>query len=89
EQLRVALPGIFEQPELGASEIALDARIKGADARDWFVDVGQLRVVNDDLDVRLQGQWRKEGKSAAGSVDMRGTLVRGAMNAIHRYLPLE
>ncbi|MCH3701601.1 hypothetical protein LZB66_08160, partial [Campylobacter lari] len=49
EQLRVALPGIFEQPELGASEIALDARIKGADARDWFVDVGQLRVVNDDL----------------------------------------
>lgn len=89
EQLRVALPGVFEQPELGASEIALDARVKGVDARDWFVDVGQLRVVNDDLDVRLQGQWRKEGKSAAGSVDMRGTLVRGAMNAIHRYLPLE
>lgn len=88
EQLRVALPGIFEPAELTADEVALDARIKGADARNWFVDVSQLRVVNDDLDVRLQGLWRKEGKSAAGSVDMRGTLVRGAMNAIHRYLPL-
>lgn len=89
EQLRVTLPGIFEQPDLAASDVSLDARIKGADARDWFVDVSQLRVTNDDLDVRLQGQWRREGKSAAGSVDMRGTLVRGAMNAIHRYLPLE
>ncbi len=89
EQLRVTLPGIFEQPELAANEVVLDAGIKGVDARDWFLDVSQLRVTNDDLDVRLQGQWRKEGKSAAGSVDMRGTLVRGAMNAIHRYLPLE
>ncbi|CUJ20336.1 YhdP family protein [Achromobacter xylosoxidans] len=89
EQLRVALPGIFEQPELGADEVALDARIKGTSEHDWFIDVAQLRIANDDLDVRLQGQWRREGKSAAGSVDMRGTLVRGAMNAIHRYLPLE
>ena len=89
EQLRAALPGVFEQPELVADELALDAQTKGADAKNWFVDVGQLRVANSDLDVRLQGQWRKEGKSGAGSVDMRGTLVRGKMNAIHRYLPLE
>jgi uncharacterized protein (TIGR02099 family) len=89
EQLRVALPGVFEQPELVADELALDAQTKGVDARNWFVDVGQLRIANSDLDVRLQGQWRKEGKTGAGSVDMRGTLVRGKMNAIHRYLPLE
>ncbi|MGH8818784.1 MAG: YhdP family protein [Achromobacter pestifer] len=89
QQLRVTLPGVFEEPTLVARELALDAQIKGADAQNWFVDVAQLHVVNDDLDVRLQGQWQREGKTAAGSVDMRGTMVRGAMPAIHRYLPLE
>ncbi len=89
QQLRVTLPGVFEEPTLAARELALDAQIKGPNAQDWFVDVAQLHVVNDDLDVRLQGQWQREGKTAAGSVDMRGTMVRGAMPAIHRYLPLE
>ncbi|WP_052017950.1 YhdP family protein [Achromobacter marplatensis] len=89
QQLRVTLPGVFEEPTLAARELALDAQIKGPDAQNWFVDVAQLHVVNDDLDVRLQGQWRREGKTAAGSADMRGTMVRGSMPSIHRYLPLE
>lgn len=89
EQLGVVLPGVFEQPLLAAREVALDASIKGPDAEHWFVDVGQLHLVNDDLDVRLQGQWRREGKTPAGSVDMRGVMARGSMPAIHRYLPLE
>nr|WP_242702689.1 YhdP family protein [Achromobacter sp. SD115] len=89
EQLGVHLPGIFEQPTLAAREVALDASVKGPDAEHWFVDVGQLQLVNDDIDLRLQGQWRREGKTAAGSVDMRGVMARGSMSAIHRYLPLE
>ena len=88
QQLRVTLPGVFADPTLNARELAVDAEIKGPDAKNWFVDLAQLHVVNDDLDVRLQGQWRREGKTAAGSADMRGTMVRGAMPAIHRYLPL-
>ena len=28
------------------------------------------------------------GKTAAGSADLRGVMIRGAMPAIHRYLPL-
>src|SRR5690606_5479386 len=74
---------------LAARELSVDAQVKGPDADHWFVDVAQAHVVNDDLDVRVQGQWKPEGKTAAGSVDMRGTMVRGAMSAIHRYLPLE
>ena len=89
QQLRVTLPGVFEEPTLNAREIVVDADVKGPNADNWFVDIAQLHLVNDDLDVRLQGQWLREGKTAAGSADMRGTLVRGAMPAIHRYLPLE
>ncbi|MCP1404381.1 YhdP family protein [Achromobacter insolitus] len=89
EQLALSLPGVFEQPDLAVREVALEAAIKGPDADHWFVDVGQLQLVNDDLDVRVQGQWRPEGKTAAGSVDMHGVMARGSMSAIHRYLPLE
>ena len=89
QHLQVTLPGVFQEPTLIARELAVDAQVKGPDAKNWFVDVARLHVVNDDLDVRLQGQWKREGKTAAGSVDMRGTMVRGAMSAIHRYLPLE
>lgn len=88
-QLRVTLPGVFETPTLQANDLELNAQVKGPDPKNWFVDVTQLRLANDDLDVRLQGQWRREGKTAAGSVDVRGTMVRGSMSAIHRYLPLE
>ncbi|KGE01443.1 hypothetical protein JL37_01155 [Achromobacter sp. RTa] len=89
EQLAVTLPGVFEDPTVRARHVALDASIKGPDAKHWFVDVAQLRLENDDIDVRFQGQWQREGKTAAGSVDMRGTMVRGSMPAIHRYLPLD
>ncbi len=89
QHLRVSLPGVFQEPTLAARELSLDAQVKGPDADHWFVDVAQAHVVNDDLDVRVQGQWKPEGKTSAGSVDMRGTMVRGAMSAIHRYLPLE
>jgi len=89
EQLAVTLPGVFADPTVRAREVALDASIKGPDAKRWFVDVAQLRLENDDIDVRFQGQWQREGKTAAGSVDMRGTMVRGSMPAIHRYLPLD
>ena len=88
-QLRLTLPGVFEQPTLRMDDVELDAQVKGPDAKDWFVDIAQLRVANEDVDVRLQGQWRREGKTAAGSADLRGTMVRGTMPAIHRYLPLE
>jgi len=87
QQLGVTLPGVFEEPTLAARELALDAQIKGPDAQNWFVDVTQLHVVNDDLDVRLQGQWRREGKTAAGSADMRGTMVRGSMPSIPATCP--
>ncbi|MGE8634654.1 MAG: YhdP family protein, partial [Achromobacter piechaudii] len=89
QHLRVTLPGVFKEPTLVAHELSVDAQVKGPDAKNWFVDVAKFHVVNDDLDVRLQGQWKREGKTVAGSVDMRGTMVRGAMPAIHRYLPLE
>jgi len=89
EQVQADLPGIFEQPTLEADRLELSAGIKGADARDWYLDVGQLRLQNADLELRLRGQWYAQGKTAAGRADISGTLVRAAMPAIHRYLPLE
>jgi len=89
EQLAVTLPGVFAEPTLKARDVALQASTKGPDAEHWFVDIAQLRLANDDIDARFQGQWQPEGKTAAGSVDLRGTMVRGSMPAIHRYLPLE
>ncbi|WZB72294.1 DUF3971 domain-containing protein [Achromobacter xylosoxidans] len=88
ERFQFTLPYVFEQPTVKVGELDVDAQVKGPDARDWFVDIAELRVRNEDLDARLQGQWRAEGKTAAGSADLRGVMIRGAMPAIHRYLPL-
>lgn len=88
ERFQFTLPDVFEQPTVKVGELDVDAQVKGPDARDWFVDIAELRVRNEDLDARLQGQWRAEGKTAAGSADLRGVMIRGAMPAIHRYLPL-
>ena len=87
ERFQFTLPDVFEQPTVKVGELDVDAQVR-ADARDWFVDIAELRVRNEDLDARLQGQWRAEGKTAAGSADLRGVMIRGAMPAIHRYLPL-
>lgn len=88
-QAKFTLPGVFEDPILMARSISLDASIRRPPSKPLTVDLRKFQVVNDDLDIRLQGQWRNEGKTAAGTADVHGLMARGSMSAIHRYLPLE
>lgn len=89
EQAGARLPGLFEFPDIRADELELDTRFIHPDGQPLRMDLAQLRVANDDAELRLYGTWRAEGKSAAGTADLRGALTRARMSAIHRYLPLE
>lgn len=87
--LRVAVPAVFETPAFDFAELGLDASVRRRPGQPLTLDLRQLRLANDDLDLRLQGAWRDEGRDAAGTADLRGSLARAAMPAIHRYLPRE
>lgn len=86
--LRLALPGVFETPHLDFDLVSVDASLLRRPGQPRMVELRQLRAVNRDMDARLQGSWRDEGRDPAGTVDLRGSLARAAMPAIHRYLPL-
>ncbi|AZY49768.1 TIGR02099 family protein [Bordetella avium] len=88
-EVQAHLPGLFEQPDLSLNEIDLDSRFDHPAGQPLRMNLGQLRLANEDLELRLYGDWRAEGKTPAGSADLRGALTRAHMNAIHRYLPLE
>ncbi|WP_459614648.1 YhdP family protein [Bordetella sp. 2513F-2] len=85
--LQVGLPHLFETPELVVDALTLDGRLRRPQGQAATLDLRQLHLSNADLDLRLYGAWRGEGRTAAGTADLRGTLSRASMPAIHRYLP--
>nr|WP_066130742.1 YhdP family protein [Bordetella ansorpii] len=86
--LRIEAPGVFETRQLDFSQVRLDASMLQRPGQPRTLELRQIRVVNPDLDARLQGNWREDSQAPAGIVDLRGSLARGAMPAIYRYLPL-
>nr|WP_235816963.1 YhdP family protein [Bordetella ansorpii] len=86
--LHIDAPGIFETRRLDFSQARLDASVLHRPGQPRTLELRQMRVVNPDLDARLQGSWREDSQAPAGIVDLRGSLARGAMPAIYRYLPL-
>ncbi|CAM3760310.1 YhdP family protein [Bordetella tumulicola] len=82
------LPTVFATDLLQADTVRMDATVRHPAQQPLVIDVRQFNMANRDLDVSLQGRWTGEGKTAAGNADFQGTLVRGAMSAIHKYLPL-
>ncbi len=53
----------------------------------WTLVLDQLQWRNADIDLRAEGRWQAGG--TAGHAALRGSIVRGRLDAIHRYLPLE
>lgn len=89
DRASVALPEVFATPTLDAHQAVFDGRWVEPPGQPLRLDLRELSLVNDDLQGRLQGTWRAEGSTPAGTADLRGSLSRAAMSAIHRYLPLE
>lgn len=83
------LPAVFEHPDLAAREFDVDASFRRPEGQPLRMELKQLHLANDDLEARLYGSWVAQGEGAAGTADLRGSLSRARMNAIHRYLPLE
>jgi len=88
EGLRVEAPGVFEARRLDFDGVQVDASLVHPNGQPRTLVLRQLHAVNADVDASLQGRWQEGGKDPAGIVDLRGTLARAAMSAIHRYLPL-
>jgi len=86
EGLRVELPALFDEAlPFDALRLAgrLDARADGATQ----LVLDAVNVVNADMDVAWQGDWRTALGTDIGMVDWRGRFQRLQVNAIVRYLP--
>ena len=86
--LQTNLPELFDPPLLQADTLQIEATIHDLARPAMTVDVRRLDLANNDVDARLHGRWLAQGKTAAGTADFQGSLVRASMAAIHRYLPL-
>lgn len=82
------LPTVFDTPEMKADKLQVDASLLQPPKQPLSLDLRQLILKNDEVDLNLHGRWRNEGEGGAGTADLQGKLVRVAMPAIHRYLPL-
>jgi len=86
EGLSVRAPELFDYP------LAFDLIWSGG-AVDKSADAGlrlraeRLQLVNKDMDVNLQGEWREGGSGPAGLIDLRGRFKRAMITAIDEYLP--
>jgi uncharacterized protein (TIGR02099 family) len=86
--VRAELPGVFEQPFLVLDTARLDTSARRGRDGVLALELRDAQVVNNELDARLQGRWEARGDTDAGTADLRGTLRRATMSAIHRYLPM-
>ncbi|HET8597241.1 MAG TPA: YhdP family protein [Castellaniella sp.] len=79
---RLAQPRWFDEPlALGA----LDAQGRLRRGEHWSLILDRLDWDNADVAVRGSGRWDSGGH--AGTADFQGTIARGRLDAIHRYLP--
>lgn len=86
QQLSLTLPGVFDEPVL-----ALDT-LQGQLRWQWHgnvleVTTDRMQFANADAAGNITGSWRSEGKSAAGSLDLKGRLDQAQVKQVPRYLP--
>lgn len=81
-------PGVFAEPDLPMDVFnARAAARKGADGA-WTVDVEHLDFSRRGVEGRFSGNWSSHGRGPAGTLDLRGTLVRADVREVYRYIPI-
>ncbi len=88
----VALPGIFEAPELPLQQGRgrLSWQFKPGQAKPVELRLASMTLRNSDAQGELQGVWRGNWSEAAaglGQLDLTARIERMRADSVHRYLP--
>lgn len=86
QDLGIQAKALFES-SLDFASIAAQGSIARLDSGAMRAVLGQVGLVNNDMDARLQGSWQQGGTGEAGLADIHGTFKRAAIAAIDDYLP--
>jgi uncharacterized protein (TIGR02099 family) len=81
----LVLPGVFAEPRLPLKLLVGTVHWKQAGALELRVE--GLRAANDDAEVTANGTWRATD-AGPGAIDLSGRILRGNVQAVHRYMPL-
>jgi uncharacterized protein (TIGR02099 family) len=89
-------PGVFEKPVVAFDGLAGDVQWT-TDGAHISVETGRLRFANTDAQGEAQIKWQTAAAPRGGPVDLRfpgvldlsGSLSRGNLAALPRYLPLQ
>lgn len=83
----VELPQWFEDSRIDFDRLSGELRWK-QDGERLTVTVPGLRISNADAQGELRLKWTAgAANDALGVLDLQGSLVRGQLNRVHRYLP--
>lgn len=94
EQGWMSFPGVFAEPQIPFDQLSGNVRwqLKGPDIK---VSVKNLLVANADLQGQANVEWQTSNPVVSpsrsrlpGVIKMNGSLSRGKMARVHRYLPL-
>jgi uncharacterized protein (TIGR02099 family) len=86
--VQATLPELFNPAVLQLDTLSLEANLSHLASQPLTAKVKQLSLKNHDAEIHLHGLWTGEGKTVAGTADFQGSIVRGSMPAIYKYLPL-
>ena len=76
-------PGVFRNPQLAVT--SLTGRVKASIHSEISLSFEEIKFSNDDLSAQAAGSWRNSG--GAGTIDISGTVERGAGGSVIKYLP--
>lgn len=88
----VTLPGVFENPRLSLSTLTGGIGWQLTYSKDLkrdivSIDFKDITVANDDVEATVSGHWR-QNETAAGYIDLEGSIVRARAEQAWRYMPL-
>ena len=93
-QGHLELPGVFEDPHVPLSRLAMDAQWKWT-GKNVDVQMRNIAFASADAEGTAQASWRSGATPSGapdpgslGVLDLKGALTRGDGTRVHRYLPL-
>jgi len=81
-------PGVFAEPDLPMEDLRVRAAARRISGDAWTVDVERLEFANGGVRGSFSGNWSSQGRSPAGTLDLRGRLERADVREVHRYIPI-